>query len=308
MYKLTWTGSRSAMEAGAAYLSEVLDPPADAVGLLRLAEDIDDGAPSVEDAAPADDASAWSLDAYFQDDTDIDALTEDIAAFDEAFRDAQAENSERLPDQDWVAHSLEGLGIVEAGAFLLYGVHDADKVGDASDVIPIRIDANQAFGTGHHPTTAGCLSLLSRFAGAPPGEVLDLGCGSGVLAIAAAKLWDADVLAIDIDETSVTIAKENAHLNDVGAKINFVAGDGFDHTAVKETGPFDFIFANILAGPLVELAPAMAQHIAPLGRVMLAGLLKDQEADIDAAYKAQGFKRINRLDHAAWPVLLYVKP
>lgn len=149
--------------------------------------------------------------------------------------------------------------------------------------------------------------MLSRFAGAPPETVLDLGCGSAVLAIAAAKLWDVEVLASDIDEKSVEIANENIALNGVEDLANAIAADGFSDPQIKVRAPYDFIFANILAGPLVDFAPAMANHLRPAGRVMLAGLMADQEAGVKDAYERAGFKLINRLDHKIWPVLLFVK-
>jgi ribosomal protein L11 methyltransferase len=206
-----------------------------------------------------------------------------------------------------VAHALAGLGVVEAGRFLLYGTHDADKLPDDEARIPIRIDANQAFGTGHHPTTAGCLTLLDRLAGIAPQSVFDLGCGSAVLAIAAAKLWDVEVIASDIDERSVEIARENIDLNDAGDLVTAIVADGFADPRIRVRAPFDFVFANILAGPLVEFAPAMADHVAPRGRVMLAGLMAEQEAGVLAAYEAAGFRLLNRLGHAVWPVLLFVR-
>ncbi|WP_375211333.1 50S ribosomal protein L11 methyltransferase [Hyphococcus sp.] len=289
-FKLTWTGEKTPLEALGDALGEVLWPPAGAVSLSK------------DDATVEDGASAWRLDAYFEDMPDMEAV-ETIAA-EHQVRDAELEE---LPDIDWVAHSLEGLGVVRCGRFVLYGVHDADKLPNEADDIPIRIDANQAFGTGHHPTTAGCLTLLDRFASWAPKSILDLGCGSAVLAIAAAKLWGREILASDIDETSVEIAAENAALNEVGDRLKMVTAAGFDHDDIKAAAPFDFIFANILAGPLAELAPDMADHVAKNGRIMLAGLMTEQEESVVSAYEAAGFRMINRLDQATWPVLLFVK-
>lgn len=289
-FKAVWLGREHALEAACVLLTDVLFPPAGAVSLTR-----DD------DAAP-DDAAIWRLDAYFEARPDPATLAALLAE-----TGLGAPTIEELPDIDWVAHALEGLGLVEAGRFILYGSHDADKLPDEAARLPIRIDANQAFGTGHHPTTAGCLSLLDRFAGAPPESVFDLGCGSAVLAIAAAKLWDVEVLASDVDERSVEIARENIEINGVDDLVTAIVADGFADPRIKVRAPYDFVFANILAGPLVEFAPAMAAHIAPRGRVMLAGLMTSQEADVRAAYEAAGFKLINRLNHQTWPVLLFVR-
>ena len=281
-YKFSWTGPRASLQTASDALSEILNPPPGAVSLTK------------DDPTVDDDHATWRLDAYFESMPDLNA----IAALVKEFGGLGGEDVEELPDIDWVAHSLEGLGVVRCGRFVLYGVHDADKLPDEDGDIPVRIDANQAFGTGHHPTTSGCLTLLDRFAGFAPKNIFDLGCGSAILAIAAAKLWGRTVLASDIDERSVEIAEENATLNGVADKLSLVAAPGFDHQQIADAAPFDFVFANILAGPLAEFAPAMADHVQKNGRVMLAGLMTEQAA---------GFRLINRLDQPTWPVLLLVR-
>ncbi|PQA86483.1 50S ribosomal protein L11 methyltransferase [Hyphococcus luteus] len=290
-YKLFWTGDRETLDKMSNALSELLWPPAGAVSLTK------------DDVTAEDGDTDWRLDAYFGERPDMDAVN----ALAETVSAPPPGEIEELPDIDWVAHSLEGLGVVRCGRFVLYGVHDADKLPNEEDDIPIRIDANLAFGTGHHPTTAGCLVLLDRFAGWAPKSILDLGCGSAVLAIAAAKLWGRDILASDIDEDSVAIADENAALNEVGDKIKSVCAAGFDHEEIAAAAPYDFVFANILAGPLAELAPKMGEHVAKNGRVMLAGLMSAQEARVTEAYEKAGFRLINRLEQPTWPVLLFVK-
>lgn len=290
-YKITWAGERAALHRASDALTELLWPPAGAVSLTK------------EDATVEDGASAWRLDAYFEEAPDIDAIQSLLADHGGLGEGAL----EELPNIDWVAHALEGLGVVRCGRFVLYGVHDADKLPNEDGDIPIRIDANQAFGTGHHPTTAGCLTLLDRFAGFAPKKILDLGCGSAVLSIAAAKLWNRMVLATDIDPKSVEIAAENVALNDVEDFVVMQTAAGFDHPDIATAAPFDFVFANILAGPLAELAPAMAEHVSKNGRVMLAGLMGEQEEKVTAAYEAAGFRQINRFDQPTWPVLLFVK-
>lgn len=288
--KLIWTGSKAALEAGETALTEILFPAAGAISLTKA------------DDAKADDETGWRLEAYFEAPPDPGAVA---AALAETGLGAGA--FEELPDIDWVAHALAGLGIVRAGRFVLFGVHDADKLPDEDGDIPIRIDANQAFGTGHHPTTAGCLTLLDRLAGIAPERILDLGTGSAVLAVAAAKLWDRTVLATDIDAKSVEIARENVRLNGAEDLVDVVLADGFDAARIAAAAPFDFVFANILAGPLVDFAPAMATHVRKSGRVLLAGLMAEQEASVQAAYEAAGFRRINRIDHTVWPVLLFAR-
>ena len=288
-FKVVWSGDERSLESASFLLTDVL-LPAPAVSLMK------------RDDAGADDGRGWKLEAYFVDRPDGPALTRLLGE-----AGLGAPSIEELPDIDWVAHSLEGLGLVEAGRFVLYGSHDADKLPDDDTAIPIRIDANQAFGTGHHPTTAGCLTLLDRLAGVAPESVLDLGCGSAVLAIAAAKLWDVEVLASDIDANSVEIARENITLNGVADLVDAILAYGFADPRIRVRAPYQFLFANILAGPLIELAPAMAEHMAPRGRAMLAGLMADQEADVRAAYEAEGLRLLNRLDHPVWPILLFVR-
>lgn len=290
-YKLSWTGSRPALQTASDALSEILVPAPGAVSLTK------------DDPTLDDEKAVWRLDAYFENAPDMDG----IASLVKEFGGLDGGDIEELPDIDWVAHSLEGLGVVRCGRFVLYGVHDADKLPGEDGDIPIRIDANQAFGTGHHPTTAGCLTLLDRFAGFAPKNIFDLGCGSAVLAIAAAKLWGRKILASDIDERSVEIAAGNAALNGVGDDVALIAAAGFDHDRIASAAPFDFVFANILAGPLAELAPGMAEHVAKNGRVMLAGLMTEQTDGVVAAYEAAGFRVINQLDQATWPVLLLVR-
>lgn len=283
-YKALWRGEKAAMECASDALAERLDPPADAISMRK------------EDPVLEDNDTAWFLEAYFSEPPDAG----DLAAL-----AGSAAEIEELEDRDWVAHALSGLGIVRAGRFVLYGVHDADKIGDAPEHIRIRIDANQAFGTGHHPTTAGCLEALESLADLAPRNVLDLGTGSAVLAIAAAKLWETQVLATDIDEPSIRIARENIALNDAQDSVRAEAADGFAHSEIAARAPFELILANILAGPLVELAPAMANNTAPEGVAVLAGLLAEQEADVRAAYEVVGFTVSARIvAHEAWPVLV----
>lgn len=290
-FKITWRGQRYALEAFSDALADHIDMAPDAISLLK------------DDTNAEDAQSDWSLEANFNELPDLvstNIFAHDIAGLEPGIL-------EEVPDIDWVAHALEGLGVVRIGRFVLYGIHDADKLPDDSDLIPIRIDANQAFGTGHHPTTAGCLTLLNRFAGFAPKAILDLGCGSAILSIAAAKLWNQKILASDIDEKSIEVATENVTLNGVAHKVKLLTAAGFDHPKIKSAAPFDFVFANILSGPLCELAPGMSAHVQKNGRVMLAGLLTKQENDVTAAYESAGFRLINRLDQPNWPILLFVK-
>ncbi len=191
-----------------------------------------------------------------------------------------------LPEEDWIAMSLAGLPSVEAGRFLVHGEHTRDDL--QPHHISLLIEAGPAFGTGHHGTTLGCLKAMDarETAGLQPKTILDLGTGTGLLAIAAKKLWpDADILATDIDAVSVEETLTNASKN--GVSFAAETADGFDH-AVFEGRSFDLILANILAGPLIELAPQVVARLADGGTVVLSGLLEEQAEKVTAAYVAEG--------------------
>jgi ribosomal protein L11 methyltransferase len=192
-----------------------------------------------------------------------------------------------LPDVDWIKLSQEGLPPVRAGRFFVYGAHDAGTV--PPGVIPIRIEAGMAFGTGHHETTALCLGALSALARRRAyRNVLDLGCGTGLLAIGAAKLWRRRVLASDIDPVAVEITRENAAANGEATLVQAVAADGLSSPALAAKAPYDLIIANILAAPLTQLAPAIARSLARGGALVLSGLLTWQENLVLSFYRPHG--------------------
>lgn len=210
-----------------------------------------------------------------------------------------------LPDQDWIRLSQEGLPPVRAGRFFVYGAHDAGTV--PHGVIPIRIEAGLAFGTGHHETTALCLSVLSDLARGQAAfhNVLDLGAGTGLLAIGAAKLWKKKVLASDIDPVAVAVTRQNARANEVGPLVDAVTADGLDNPLLKKTAPYDLIIANILAGPLTRLAPAIQKALAPGGTLVLSGLLNNQELLVRSFHNRLRFLGHRRM--GPWSALLLEK-
>lgn len=214
---------------------------------------------------------------------------------------------ELLPDTDWIKASQEGLPPVRAGRFFVYGAHDEGQV--PRGVIPIRIEAGMAFGTGHHETTALCLAALSelarrrRFA-----NVLDLGCGTGVLAIAAAKLWRKRVLASDLDPIAVEVTRENATANGEAPLVTVVVADGLSHPALAGRAPYELIVANILAAPLTRLAVQIAPALRPGGVLVLSGLLRWQENLVLSFYRAQGLTLREIRRDGAWSALVLRKP
>jgi ribosomal protein L11 methyltransferase len=209
--------------------------------------------------------------------------------------------------RDWVKASLEDLVPVPAGRFVVHGSHDRDRV--APNKLGIEIEAALAFGTGHHGTTRGCLLLLDHvLKSAAPRHVLDLGTGTGVLAIAAAKALHRAVLASDIDAPSVRVAAGNAQLNEVGNLVRVIRATGFSAPDFAREGPFDLVLANILANPLRQLAGAMERHLVPGARVILSGLLTHQAGAVIAAYRARGLVPFKHLRIEGWSSLLLRKP
>ncbi|MXN49745.1 50S ribosomal protein L11 methyltransferase [Shinella sp. AETb1-6] len=206
---------------------------------------------------------------------------------------------EELPDIDWIAKSLEGLKPVRAGRFVVHGSHDRGtaRIGE----IAIEIDAGQAFGTGHHGTTAGCLEVIHKVMRARTvRRVLDLGTGSGVLAIAARKLAPVTVLATDIDPIATRVARENVRLNGIASGIALETAPGFHSTAFGHHGPFDLIIANILARPLMRMAPQLAAQLAPGGDVILSGILASQRWKVLAAYNSLGLRHVRTIWREGW--------
>lgn len=212
---------------------------------------------------------------------------------------------EVLPDIDWVQHSLEGLNPVRAGRFFIHGSHDRDKV--MPNDLAIEIEAGQAFGTGHHGTTVGCLELLAEvMANEKPQNALDLGTGSGILAIGMALIAPIRILATDIDPIAINVAKENFALNGVSDTITAITATGLDDDEIASSAPFDLIVANILANPLIELAPQMVPAKAKNGSIVLSGILEEQHDRVVKAYQDQGAKYIKTLHHEGW-VAIHLK-
>jgi len=208
-----------------------------------------------------------------------------------------------VPDVDWVAHVRRELSPVEAGRFFVYGSHDADKVPEGR--IALLIEAAMAFGTGHHGTTLGCLRALDRMVndGQVAAHVADVGCGTAVLAMAAAHVFPGMVIASDIDPVAVETAAANVTANGLQGRVNCVQAAGFDAGALREAAPYDLVFANILKGPLIALAPDMAAYVSPGGQVILSGILNEQADAVAAVYARHGFNPVHREEIVEWTTL-----
>lgn len=252
-----------------------------------------------------DDSGLWEVGAYFLSPPDEVVL--DVLAL--AFGAKPFALSE-LPEIDWVAKVKRELSPVEAGRFFVYGSHDADRVPAIlaqGGRIPLMIEATVAFGTGHHGTTLGCLRAFDRLvdAGFRPARVADIGCGTAVLAMAAAAvLPDALVIASDIDEVAVDVALANVAVNDLAGRIECLEAAGFANPRLAAAAPYDLVFANILKGPLIELAPPMAAHTTSGSLVILSGLLVVQAEAVTAAYVASDFVLQERDDIGEWSTLV----
>ncbi|MEO6840683.1 MAG: 50S ribosomal protein L11 methyltransferase [Bradyrhizobium sp.] len=244
----------------------------------------------------------WNITVNFADPPDQASIRElvGLAAGDDVARHVTFDTVEA---KDWVKASLEDLVPVPAGRFIVHGQHDRERV--PSNKLGIEIEAALAFGTGHHGTTRGCLLLLDHVLKAwYPRRVLDLGTGTGVLAIAAAKALHGPVLASDIDPASVRVARDNARLNQTGDLVQIICATGFSAPQFAARGPFDLVLANILANPLRQLATPMARHLAPSGLVILSGLLNHQAASVIAAYRTRGMVPLRHVRIDGWSSLL----
>lgn len=243
----------------------------------------------------------WAVEAYAGSAFDADILRDLVAV---AGGDEFADRMEfgELQEKDWVAASLEGLAPVRVGPFHVHGSHDRARV--PVNGIGIEIEAALAFGTGHHGTTQGCLAaIVDECHLGRPGRVLDVGTGTGVLAIAAARLFRSKVMAGDIDAVAVRTARENARANASAPFVQMVLAPGVESPELRREGPYDLILANILLPPLKRLAKPLRSLLAPGGRVVLSGLLDAHANAALAAYRAQGLRLLRRRSIDGWTTL-----
>jgi len=281
VYKAEFIESQAVAESLASLMAETLDPP-----------------PAI---SMSETPSGWLVAVYFEERPDpaiFDALAENYppAAI---LRDLTLA---AVPDENWVEKSQQGLQPIEAGRFFIHASHDRPRA--RGRAYAIEIDAGLAFGTAHHGTTRGCLIMLDRLAKRGRARrALDLGTGSGVLAIAAAKALCRDVLASDIDPIAISVASGNIRGNGVLGRVTAITAAGLQHGRILGNAPFDLVTANILAAPLITLALGIRRIMAPRGHLILSGLLDSQAREVGAAYLAQGFSLVSRLSLDGWTTL-----
>ena len=273
-------GERAACEAAAAAIDA--DPMLEGATYSILEED--------------EDRDIWRIDAFPTTQEEADGLAAKLGDYAELRTVV-----EKLADADWLAMALSGLPPVRAGRFFVFGAHDKGLA--PTNTVNLRIEAGAAFGTGHHGTTVGCLSAYDALIKARRfDKVLDVGAGTGVLAIAAARTGSKLAVGTDIDAPSVRISNENARLNKSSAR--FVHASGLSHRLVSKAAPYDLVFANILAPPLVALSQDIRRALKPGGFAILSGLLRTQERRVLAAYLSKGFRLHRRLHRDAWATLV----
>jgi len=250
-------------------------------------------------------AEQWTVEGFSDAEPDRQAVETAVAA---TARDLDIEapgiRFDLEPTIDWLTQNLESFPPVAWGRYWIAGSHLADAPPPGK--IPLRIDAGTAFGSGEHPTTGGCLTMFDRLAKRmpPPRRILDLGCGSGILAIAAAKTWTADITAADIDPESVRVSRRHALLNGLGPRIRPVVADSYRRAAIAHEAPYDLIVANILARPLARLSRGLARSLAPDGMAVISGLLSRDGNWMAECHRRQGLRIADRIEIDGWLTLV----
>lgn len=255
-----------------------------------------------------DEDTHYLVELIFEYDPDPASLKATLASLGEEALQNVTVAIEALPERDWLQHVYSQLQPINAGSFFVYGSHYSEPL--PTDKIPLLIEAATGFGTGEHPTTQGCLELCDTVMKRNPAikNIFDLGCGSGILAIGAAKLWpDARLIGVDIDEQSVQVAQHHKAANNVADNVLFLTGDGLDDPLVKERAPFDLVFANILAQPLIDFADGIVDATQPGGYIILSGFLDSQSDKVLAPYLHRGAKLVETVAINQWQAVLLEK-
>ncbi|HYG87288.1 MAG TPA: 50S ribosomal protein L11 methyltransferase [Azospirillum sp.] len=286
-----WRIALAVPEIHAPAFAEAVGDHADAVSTFELEENV-----------------TWLVEATVYGQPDRPRLMARVAVLAEALGLPEPTlEIEEIPAIDWVSHSYQGFPPIRAGRYFVHGSHHEGGVPPGA--IGLQVDAATAFGTGEHGSTKGCLLALDRLArrltlGRGMGAALDMGCGSGILALAVAKTWRVPVVAVDIDPEAVRVTRENARINRVHGLIHAEGGDGYDTPIVGRHGPYRLITANILARPLARMAPRLKHELAPGGYAVLAGLLARQERHVIQAHRTQGLRLVARIPMGEWTTLV----
>ena len=287
-----WRIALAVPEAHAAAFADAVGDHADAVSTFEIEEDV-----------------IWLVEATTHRPPDRARLEARVAVLAEALGIEEPRLAvESIPPIDWVTHSYQGFPPIRAGRYFVHGSHHGGPVPAGS--VGLLVDAATAFGTGEHGSTKGCLLALDRLSrhlrlgrGAGQGA-LDMGCGSGILALATAATWHVPVVAVDIDPEAVRVTRENARINRLADRVRAQGGDGYRTPIVRRFAPYRLITANILARPLARMAPQLARHLAPGGHAVLAGLLARQENHVLQAHRAQGLRLVGRIPMGEWTTLI----
>lgn len=254
-------------------------------------------------------AKVWRFSCIFEDRPDVREFISDLSVISAACRvtPPQAIATE-VPGTDWVTENLQSFPPIHAGRFYVHGSHWHEPIPHAA--VALRVDAGAAFGSGEHATTRVCLRAIDGLirAGRRPRRVLDLGCGTAILGMAAARVFRASVIASDIDPVAVAVAAQNARLNHLSPWVDCVTSDGLAHPAIRDGAPYGLILANILARPLVRLAGGIVDSLAPGGHLVLSGLLNHQEEKVLAAYRPRGLRLVRSYRSDGWSGLVLRAP
>jgi ribosomal protein L11 methyltransferase len=285
---------RASFLAPAEAMPELLEPLEDLATSVSIFED------EVDEEART---TRWRVDLLFDREPEHAAIEADLAGICAPFGFAPGPLTiDVLPEEEWLRAAAIQAEPVRVGRFLVHGAAARDRLQPGQ--LSVQVEAGLAFGSGEHATTQACLEALDRLAGRRLAPVLDLGCGSGVLAIAAARLWRGRVLAVDNDPVAVRVAARNIAASGLSGRIRTAVSEGWSAGIVRRGGPYGLVLANILADPLIEMAPRLARHLLPRGVAVLSGFIGRDLERVLEAHRREGLRELFRIDRAPWMALV----